>query len=359
MGLAIFPQPREANMAATDSGSKTFTTRDYRLQSGAVLPEVRIAYRTLGILSPARDNVVLITHGFTSGPDMISPGGVTGEGAWSQLVGPGKPVDSNRYFAICPNMLGSSYGSTNAASIDPATGKSYGPRFPDITVRDIVATQRLLLNDFGVDKFVAVVGPSYGGYQAFQWAIDYPTAMRGIAPIVTSPSVSRERAEGRAANFRATLSQNPNWNGGDYYGTGGVLDTMIDIRMATLKLYGIEARLKQSMSDPNEIEAAIRKEGTQWARGFDANSLIILANALRGFDVTPRFSEIKAKVLYVLSRTDQLFPPDIAPGVMKGLKDAGVDADYFLLDSELGHSASGLDAHKWAPRLRQFMESLE
>jgi homoserine O-acetyltransferase/O-succinyltransferase len=339
--------------------SRTFDIKNFRLKSGVVMPEVRIAYWALGTLSPTRDNVVLVTHGFTSGPQMISPGGVTGEGAWSQLVGPGKPVDTDRYFAICPNMLGSSYGSSNAASIDPATGKPYGPRFPDITVSDIVATQRLLLNDLGVDKFVAVVGPSYGGYQAFQWAVDYPTAMRGIAPIVTSPSVSRERSEGRAANFRATLSKNPNWNGGDYYATSGVLDTMIDIRVATLKIYGIEARLKQSMSASDEIEAAIRNEATEWAKGFDANSLIILAKALRGFDVTPRFSEIKAKVLFVLSRTDQLFPPNIAPGVMKGLKDSGVDADYFLLDSEHGHSASGLDAHKWAPRLRAFMESLD
>src|SRR5215469_17041106 len=241
-------------MAATDTHVKTFTTRDFRLQSGAVLREATIAYRTLGTLSPERDNAVLITHGFTSGPSMISPGGVTGEGAWSQLVGPGKPVDTNRYFAVCPNMLGSSYGSTNAASIDPATGKPYGPRFPDITVSDIVATQRLLLNDFGVDKFVAVVGPSYGGYQAFQWAVDYPTAMRGIAPIVTSPSVSRDRSEGRAARFRATLAQSPNWNGGDYYETGGVLETLTDIRVTTLKTYGIEARLKDRLSDPNEIE---------------------------------------------------------------------------------------------------------
>jgi homoserine O-acetyltransferase/O-succinyltransferase len=342
----------------TAAEARTFDIKNFSLRSGVVMPEVRIAYWTLGALSPKRDNAVLVTHGFTSGPQMISPGGVTGEGAWSQLVGPGKPVDTNRYFAICPNMLGSSCGSTNAASHDPTTGRPYGPRFPDITVSDIVATQRLLLNDFDIDKFVAVVGPSYGGYQAFQWGVDYPTAMRGIAPIVTSPSVSRERSEGRAANFRATLSQNPNWNGGDYYATSGVLDTMIDIRAATLKIYGIEARLKQSMSDPKEIEAAIRKEATEWAKGFDANSLIILANALRGFDVTPRFSEIKAKVLFVLSRTDQLFPPEIAPGVMKGLNDAGVDADYFLLDSEFGHSASGLDAHKWAPRLRAFMESL-
>src|SRR5246500_3770281 len=255
-------------MAATDSCSKTFTTRDFRLQSGAVLGEVTIAYWTLGTLSPERDNVVLVVHGFTSGPQMISPGGVTGEGAWSQLVGPGKPVDTNRYFAVCPNMLGSSYGSSNAASIDPATGKPYGPRFPDITVSDIVATQRALLDDLGVDTFVAVVGPSYGGYQAFQWAVDYPSAMRGIAPIVTSPSVSRERSEGRAGRFRATLSQNPNWNGGDYYETGGVLGALTDIRVMTLKTYGIEVRLKERMSDPNEIEAAIRKEAAQWAKSF-------------------------------------------------------------------------------------------
>ena len=343
-------------MTATEA--RTFDIRDFHLKSGIVMPKVRIAYRTLGTLAPSCDNVVLITHGYTSGPEMINPGGLTGEGAWSQLVGPGKPVDTNRYFAICPNMLGSSYGSTNAASIDPLTGKPYGPQFPDITVSDIVATQRLLLNDFGVDKFVAVVGPSYGGYQAFQWAIDYPDAMKGIAPALTSPTVSRERAEGRVANFRAAFSKNPNWNGGDYYATGGVLDTLTDIRVATLKSYGIEAKLKQSISDPDDIEAAIRKEAAQWAKSFDANSLIILANALRGFDVTPQFAKIKAKVLFVLSRTDQLFPPAIAPGVMAALKGAGVEADYFLLDSDYGHSASGVDAHKWAPRLRMFLESL-
>ena len=339
----------------TAAEAKTFDIRNFRLKSGVVMPEVRIAYRTLGTLSPSRDNVVLVTHGYTGGPQMISPV----DGGWRQIVGPGMPVDTNRYFAICPNMLGSSYGSTNAASIDPTTGKPYGPRFPDITVSDMVATQRALLDDLGVDKFVAVVGPSYGGYQAFQWAVDYPAAMRGIAPVVTAPSVSRERSEGRAANFRATLSKNPNWNGGDYYETGGVLDTLIDIRVVTLKGYGIEARLQQSMSDPNEIEAAIRNEATQWAKGFDANSLIILANALRGFDVRSRFSTIKAKVLFMLSRTDRLFPPDTAPGVMTDLKSAGVDADYFLLDSEYGHMAPGPDAHKWAPRLRAFMETLD
>src|SRR6201996_1022959 len=243
-----FRRSGEANMTATDSHSKTFTIRDFRLQSGAVLGEVTIAYRTLGTLSPERDNVVLVTHGFTSGPQMISPGGVTGEGAWSQLVGPGKPVDTNRYFAICPNMLGSSYGSTNAASIDPATGKPYGSRFPDITVGDIVATQHAMLASLGIERLVAIVGPSYGGFQAFQWAVDYPGAMKGIAVIVTAPTLPPGRADGNVERLLSTLSKDPNWNGGDYYDRGGVLESMIQIRSTTLKTYGIETRLKDTLS---------------------------------------------------------------------------------------------------------------
>jgi homoserine O-acetyltransferase/O-succinyltransferase len=338
--------------------TQNFTIKDFRLESGVVMPDVTIAYRTLGTLSPARDNAVLVTHGNTSGPQMIDPDGSTGEGSWKDIVGPGKPVDTDRFFAICPNMLGSSYGSTNAASIDPATGKPYGPRFPDITVGDIVATQHALVRDFGIERLVAIVGPSYGGFQAFQWAVNYPDMMRGIAAVVTAPVVPRERSAGNVDRLLGTLSNNPNWNGGDYYDRGGVLETMIDIRSATLKTYGIETRLRATMSDPAQIEAAVREEAARWARGFDANSLIILAKALRKFDVTAQLDRITSKVLYVLSRTDRLFPPELAPGVMQSLGDAGVDAEYFLLDSEYGHTASGIDAAKWAPRLRQFMERL-
>lgn len=336
----------------------SFAITDFRLQSGIVLPAVTIAYRTLGVLAPDRGNAVLISHGNTSGPQMIDPEGSTGEGSWNEIVGPGKAVDTDRLFVICPNMLGSSYGSTNAASIEPATGNPYGARFPDITVSDIVATQRALLDHLGIERLVAIVGPSYGGFQALQWAVNYPDMMRGIAAIVTSPVVPRERADGNVERLLATLSKDPNWNGGDYYDRGGVLESMIQIRIGTLKTYGIETRLRDTLSDPVAIEAAIRDEAARWAEGFDANSLIILAKALRGFDVTAQLGRIKAKVLYVLSRTDKLFPPELAATVMPALKAARVDADYFLLDSEYGHSASGRDAHKWAPRLRQFMDGL-
>jgi homoserine O-acetyltransferase/O-succinyltransferase len=253
---------------------KSFVTDDFHLQSGVVMPAVTIAYRTLGLLAPDRNNVVLVTHGNTSGPQMIDPDGSTGEGSWNELVGPGKAVDTSSFFVICPNMLGSSYGSTNAASVDPATGKPYGPRFPDITVSDIVATQHALLDHLGIDRLIAIAGPSYGGFQAFQWAVNYPGMMRGIAAVVTSPVVPRERAEGNIERLLATLSKDPNWNGGDYYDRGGVLETMIQIRIATLKTYGIETRLRDTLSDPQAIEVAIRDEAARWARGFDANSLI-------------------------------------------------------------------------------------
>jgi homoserine O-acetyltransferase len=342
----------------TASGLETFSAKNFRLESGVVMPELSIAYRTLGTLTPARDNVVLITHGNTSGPQMIDPNGSAAEGSWQEIVGPGKPVDTNRYFAICPNMLGSSYGSTNGASIDPSTGKPYGSRFPDITVGDIVATQHALLADLGITRLVAIVGPSYGGFQAFQWAVNHPGMMRGIAAVVTAPAMPPERATGNVERLLAALSNNPNWNGGDYYDRGGVLESMIAIRSATLKTYGIETRLGKTMTDPNQIEAAIREEAKRWAEGFDANSLIILAKALRGFDVTRQLGNIKSKILYVLSRTDKLFPPELAPTVMQAFKNASLDADYFLLDSEYGHTASGIDAAKWASRLRVFMESL-
>jgi homoserine O-acetyltransferase len=182
--------------------------------------------------------------------------------------------------------------------------------------------------------------------------------MKGIVPVVTAPRVPPERSEGNVARLMATLSQDPNWNGGDYYGTGGVLESLTQIRMATLKTYGIETRLRDTLSVLVEIEKAIRAEAAGWAEGFDANSLLILAKALRSFDVTAELGKIKAKVLYILSRTDRLFPPELEQQVMPALKAAGVDADYFLLDSDYGHSASGRDAHKWAPRLREFMDSL-
>ncbi len=330
------------------------TIRDFPLTGGAVLAEARIGYLTMGRLSADGRNAVLVTHGYTSGPRMIEGGESASEGSWAALVGPGRPIDTDKYFVIASNMLGSSFGSTNAASIDPATGRPYGPRFPELTVSDIVAAQKCLLDAIGVRHLVAVVGPSYGGYQAFQWAVDDPDFMHGIVAVVTGLRSSVAGIE----PLLTQLERDPNWNGGDYYDRGGVADTTTEMRIETLKGYGLDAGLAARFPDPAARATELHRIARAWAEQFDANSLVILRKAMLRYDVTPRLSRIRARVLYVLSSTDKLFPPSLAPEVMGALRGAGVSAEYVPLVSPFGHLASGLDADKWAPALHAFMQAL-
>ncbi len=331
-----------------------FTIPDFRLQSGGVLAEATISYLTLGRLAPDGRNAILMTHGYTSGPEYVLGGEGASEGSWSALVGPGRPIDTDRYFVVSSNMLGSSFGSTNAASIDPATGRPYGSRFPDLTVTDIVTAQRHLIEHLGVRHLVAVIGPSYGGFQAFAWAVTFPDLMHGIVAVVTAP----KSPPGRLEPLLEQLAQDPNWNGGDYYDRGGMLATTTRVRMETLRGYGIDAQLAERIPDPEAREAELHRIARAWAEQFDANSLVILRKALRGYDVEPAFPRIRARVLYVLSTTDALFPPSLAEPVMDKLRAAGVDARYVELDSPYGHLASGRDAGKWVPALRDFLGSL-
>jgi len=234
-------------------------------------------------------------------------------------------------------------------------GLAYGSRFPDLTVEDIVRAQRELLDALGVRHLVAVIGPSYGGFQAFQWAVTYPDFMDGIVAAVTAPKLP----PGRLQSLLARLSQDPGWNGGDYYDRpGAMLETLTEIRTETLRGYGAEAQLADRFPEPARREAELGRIARAWAEQFDANSLVILRKALEHFDVTPAFARIRAKVLYVLSTTDSLFPPSLAPEVMEGLRAAGVDATYFELESPYGHLASGRDSGRWAEPLRIFIDKL-
>jgi homoserine O-acetyltransferase len=353
-GNLTHPPNKESVMSDVVHDSYSFS--NLPLTGGGNLAEVTLAYVTRGRLAPDGRNAILVTHGYTSGPRMIEPGVASSEGAWSTLVGPGAPIDTDRYFVVCSNMLGSSYGSTNAASINPSTGKPYGSRFPKISVTDIVTAQKRLLEHLGVKHLRAVVGPSYGGFQAFQWAVTFPDFMDGVAPVVTSPLPPQsDRAEGLLAWF----GKDPNWNGGDYYDKGGVHDTLTALRVDTLTRYGLAASLSEQFPDPAARDAELRRIASAWADVFDANSLFILGDAIGRYDVAKDYGRIKVPVLYVLSRTDALFPPSLAPGVMAGLRGAGVDAAYVEIDSEHGHLASGADAGKWAPALRAFISKLE
>lgn len=336
---------------------KTFSTKNFRLQSGEVLPELKLVYETYGTLAPDGRNAILATHGYTSSQHAAGLNANGEAGLWDGLIGPGKAIDTNKYFVVSSNMLGSSYGSTAPASINPKTGKPYGPDFPDYSVADIVTAQRALLDALGVKHLVAVAGPSFGGYQAFQWGVTFPDAMSGIVAVVTAPNAPN--GDRMVADLRARFAEAPGWNGGHHYGNAEMLGFMTELRVATLKRYGIEAELAARFPDPAKREAAIHQLAEPWARAFDPNSMIALARARSHYNAEKDFAKIRAKVLYVLSRTDKLFPPSIAPDVMAKLKAARVDATYFEIDSDKGHMASGADWDKWDPVLRDFLKSLE
>jgi homoserine O-acetyltransferase/O-succinyltransferase len=333
--------------------SKAFSARDFRLENGQVLPTLELAYETYGTLDAAKDNAILVVHGYTSShhaagknaPGKQGRGVADGAVGWFDgLIGPGKAIDTDRHFVVSVNALGSAHGSSGANCIDPRTGKVYGPTFPHITLRDMVESQKLLVDSLGLKSLVAVVGPSMGGFQSFQWAASYPGFMKGIAASVTAP-----RAPSRAGGLEALekrLASDPNWNGGWYYENEGIAGTLEQIRYETLLNYG-------------QTEAEAKVAAKSWAKIYDGHSLVTLRRAIDGFDVTGQYDQLKqAKVLYVISKTDKLFDLTACAGHALDMRKAGVDLTYVEMPSEKGHMASHADAAMWAPILAAFIEGL-
>lgn len=347
--------------------SKIFTARDFKLESGQSLPVVELAYETYGTLSPRQNNGILIVHGYTSShhaagknaPGKQGRGVPEGAPGWFDgLIGPGKPVDTNRYFVVSVNALGSAHGSTGPNSSDPRTGKPYGPTFPDITMRDIVASQKLLVDSLGLDGLVAVIGPSMGGFQSFQWAVSYPGFMKAIVPSVTAP-----RSPGgleRLEQLQKRLASDPNWNGGWYYENGGIARTLEEIRFETLMNYGQNEILAETMPDPKAREAAIRANAQAWSRVYDGHSMVTLRKAIGSIDITDDYDKlVKTKVLYVQSATDKLFDIADSPAYVSDMRKAKIDVTYVELPSNKGHMASHADAALWAPILAAFLKRLD
>ncbi|HJQ58515.1 MAG TPA: alpha/beta fold hydrolase [Vineibacter sp.] len=345
--------------------SRLFTLRDVALDLGGALPECRVAYETYGKLNAAGDNAVLATHGYTSSAHVAgryaagkaAPGVAEDQlGWWDALIGPGKAIDTDRYFVVGANALGSAHGSSGPNTADPKTGKPYGPTFPEVTLRDSVRAQKALLDHLGVKRLHAVVGPSMGGFQAFQWAVTYPDFMRGIVPTVTAP-----RMRGGLEPIETLISRlatDPNWNGGWYYDKGGIKTVLEQIRYDTLINYGQRELLAASIPDPAAREAAIRATARAWAETYDGHSLVVLRKAISRFDITADYGKIKAKVLYVIAPNDKLFPGAVGPGYAADLRAAGIDITYVELVTDKGHLASHADAAQWAPMLRAFMDRL-
>lgn len=333
--------------------SKLFQTTDFKLSSGLILDDLHLAYETYGVRNAAGDNGILLCHGYTSSPHAAGDD----KGWWHNLVGPGRAIDTDKYFVVCANMLGSTYGSTGPASIDPAIGKPYGLDFPEITTADMVAAQNLLLNYLGCGELAAVIGFSYGGFLTFEWGARHPNRMRALVPVATG--ISRRGDHNMILQMTDRFEKCSGWNGGQYYDDikgSGVYDLLIEIREETLRNYGVEDFLLKELGDAKAAAAQLRQTAKAWAEEFDANSLIVLRKASMTHDVEPRAGNIKAPLLYVLSRTDALFPPSLAEPTMTLLKDAGINASYHELDSEYGHRGPTSDWQGWAPQLQAFLD---
>lgn len=323
-----------------------------RLRSGVVLPSVQVAYSALGELAPGGDNAILLTHGFTSAHTMIEPGHLVAEGSWADLVGPGRAFDTDRHFVVCSNMLGSAFGTTGPRSVDPLTGKPYGPDFPDITLADIVEVQHRLLHALGVKRLRAVIGPSFGGFQALQWALDHPDQVDAIGVIASD--FRAPPGPGKAQQV-ARLATSAQWHGGWYYDKGGMAQTLEALRRQTLQVYGLE-RLHESRGlTPEQSRDRIAAACRQWAGQFDANSLPVLAGAAEHFDVRERLAEIRARVLMVQATTDAIFPANEVS--RQHLASLSPPTRYLALDSPFGHMAASVESARWAHEIAWLLES--
>ena len=335
--------------------SKIYNSSSLALENGGELAELTVAYETWGALNDAGDNAVLVSHGYTNNPHAAGD-----DKGWFQgLIGPGKAVDTGRYFVVAANLLGSSYGSTGPASTNPETEQPYGLDFPDITVGDMVNAENRLLEHLGVKQLAAVMGNSLGGHLAFDRAAHFPDQVRAV--VVTVSDLRGRGDQGTVDALIARFSQCPGWNHGQYYDNkkdGGVFAELLKQRIETLKNYGFDTKIREEVGDNSDIiEQRLVDLAEPWADQFDANSLIVLRKAVIQFDVREKVSAIKAPVLYILSRTDNLFPTSIAPDTMKILTDAGVNAKFFELDSDNGHRAPSVDWQGWADELQKFLDA--
>jgi homoserine O-acetyltransferase/O-succinyltransferase len=335
------------------------------LESGARLGPVTIAYETFGHLSPSKDNVILIAHAFSGTshvagiyadePDDAKPGW------WDSLVGPGKGVDTNRFFVICSNILGGCAGSTGPSSQNPTTGKPYGLDFPMVTIGDMVAAQKALLDYLEIPQIVAVIGGSLGGMQTLEWCLRYPDRVRAAIPVATT---MRHSALAIAFNevARQAIMADPNWNNGNYYGAAGP-----DMGLAVARMIGhvtylsdqaLRRKFGRRLQDKKDfsfgfnadfqVESYLRHQGNKFVQRFDANSLLYITKASDYFDLTDKtatgesvrdLAAARAKFLVVSYTSDWLYPTYQAKELVQALKRAGRDVSFCEIEADCGHDA--------------------
>lgn len=344
----------------------SFTFDQLALQRGAVLGPVTLAYETWGTLNAEGDNAILITHaltGNTHAHDAEWPDD-TKVAWWNPLIGPGRLIDTSRYFVICSNVLGGCYGSTGPSSIDPQTGRPYGMRFPVITIRDMVRAQRELIEHLGVRQLAAVIGGSIGGQQALEWAVTYPELVNKVAVIAATAALTAQAIAFSEVERQAIMAD-PRWQQGDYEPGEGPSSGLAIARMLAMITYqseeAMELRFGRSPARYNtipspsrttdlgerfDVEGYLYYQGELLSRRFDANSYLYISRAMDLYDVSEGYPSLEAalrrlssKALFVGIRSDFLFPAAHVRWLADTVHSLGGDATYVELDSPHGHDA--------------------
>jgi homoserine O-acetyltransferase len=336
------------------------------LDGGASLTSIDIAYETYGTLNADGSNAILICHALTGDQHVASVHPRTGKpGWWSRMVGEGKPIDPARHFIICSNVLGSCMGSSGPAAIDPATGAPYAMRFPVITLRDMVRAQALLLDHLGIWSLAAVVGGSMGGMQVLEWAATYPARVRSAVVIASAARHSAQNIAFHEVGRQAVMAD-PNWRGGNYYGTGeGPSAGLAVARMAAHITYLSEAGLTGKFGrrlqardaktfgfDADfQVESYLRHQGLAFVDRFDANSYLYITRAMDYFDLAEEhggrladaFKGSKARFCLVSFDTDWLYPTAESRAIVHALNATGAAASFVELSAPYGHDSFLLD----------------
>ncbi len=377
------PRVRTSNNEANEPTSLVVRfgpDQPLRLDSGKTLSPFQIAYQTYGTLNEARSNAVLICHALTGDQHVANPNPVTGKpGWWEVLIGPGKIIDTDRFFVICSNVIGGCLGSTGPASINPHTGKPWGLDLPVVTIRDMVRAQVMLVDHLGIDRLFSVIGGSMGGMQVLEWASSYPERVLTALPIATGARHSSQNIAFHEVGRQAVMAD-PDWCGGRYIEAGKRPEKGLAVaRMAAHITYLSEAALHRkfgrNLQDREaltfgfdadfQIESYLRHQGMSFVDRFDANSYLYMTRAMDYFDLAAdhggrladAFTGTKTRFCLVSFTSDWLFPTEESRTIVHALNAAGASVSFVEIETDRGHDAFLLDEPEMFAAVSGFLRS--
>jgi homoserine O-acetyltransferase len=364
-----------------DPGHAITFDRPLLLDAGRELSPLTVAYMTYGELNAQKSNAILACHALTGDQFAASQHPVTGKpGWWDTLVGPGKAIDTDRFFVICANVLGGCMGTTGPASIDPATGKPYGLSFPVVTIKDMVRAQAMLLDALGIERLLCVLGGSMGGMQVLQWAASYPERVLSAIPIATAANHSAQNIAFHEVGRQAIMAD-PDWKGGAYQLAGTQPSKGLAVaRMAAHITYLSEPALQRKFGrnlqnreaisfgfGPDfQIESYLRHQGMTFVDRFDANSYLYITRAMDYFDLAADYGGVlaeafrgtKTRFCIVSFTSDWLFPTVENKHIAHALNAAAANVSFVEIDTDRGHDAFLLDEPEMFATVRGFINSV-